>query len=421
MSSWEIQSLIDETEEELRLSRARQESLQDDLREVRDIISSLEGELRVAINETTEEKRSVERLIALSKTNKSNIRGPGWASAGAQDIETGFDEATNFAYTQLSRLDSALGRENMGERSAFREVLNNIVSIPEQFLGIQISGHPSSPSEPYEAHPDTWGSVEVVPLLTEVPKDEVIKGAAPTSVLKYAGGNLLSARTLQLVDLSLVLDTSYEYEVGDKIGAIPYRVYTINREGWGDGDRTAERLGEDVSASMLAAEGRRAIVLLGGPGKPDILSLDANGMVWMTEVKGSFRGTSLSRSGLLRSVNSDITDPLAAPSDPLGGKLKVWENSPEWLRRSGADVLRNLMAMESKAEDPAVRAGIRELAQRYAEAVSAGFEQSNHATEIFQIGSLPDGDSLPYLEPNPTLHAYCAEVEPARITQVTTE
>jgi hypothetical protein len=77
--------------------------------------------------------------------------------------------------------------------------------------------------------------------------------------------------------------------------------------------------------------------------------------------------------------------------------------------------------MESKAEDPAVKAGIRELAQRYAEAVSSGFEQSGHSNEIFQIGSLPDGDSLPYLEPSPTLHAYCAEVEPARITQVTTE
>jgi len=218
-----------------------------------------------------------------------------------------------------------------------------------------------------------------------------------------------------------MIDSTYDYEVGEKTGAIPYRVYSVPRQDRIIDGETAERLGLSVTSSILAAEGRRAIVLLGGPAKPDMISLDSAGKLWLTEVKGTFKGTALSRAGLLRSVIGNPDDPRAQLPDPLTGKVKVWENSPEWLRRSGADVLRNLKAMEEAAADQSAKSAVRELMLRYAEAVSAGFEPTSHMTEMFQVGSSSIGESLPYLDASPALHAYCAEVEPERITQVEVE
>lgn len=420
MSSWDIQALIDEKEGEIARSQAHLDSLEDELLGVRGYISTLEGELKVLTSEAVDEKAHVQSLIARSHSNQSEILGPEWVSPGTANIATAFNEAIGFAYSQLARLESALNA-NQSDKEPFELPLpQNFIPSADGLLLSDMQDQPSISAEsPYDSFepmlPGSLGASSFSPIASI---QEYEEGSA--SVLCYANGVFSAFDTPKVGQISVVLDTTYDYEVGAKTGSVPYKVYAIPACDWTNDKGSAERFGVEVTAAMLAAEGRRAIVSLGGPGKPDLISLDAMGRIWMTEVKGSFKGRPLYKSGLLRDVR-ELSELYEDRPDPLGGRERVWENSPDWLRRSGPDVLRVLKQIEAATEDSKIKADVKELTLRYAEAVSAGFDKNSHTTEIFQVASLADDQGAPYLDPNPTVHAYCAEVEPARITQVDVE
>jgi hypothetical protein len=170
----------------------------------------------------------------------------------------------------------------------------------------------------------------------------------------------------------------------------------------------------EVAVSFLASQRHRAIVVLGGPGRPDVLSLDQSGKLRITEVKGTRSGTSLAQAGLLRTVSEGSEDPLST--------IKLFENSPEWLRRNSADVLTNLKQMEMAATNASQRAHLQDLAHKWGKAIAKDFRLNDeYSTEIIQVGFSSSGEGLPFLEPSTMLHAYCGEVQPERIVQIDLE
>jgi hypothetical protein len=393
MYSTEIQSLIDDAESALANARTRVERLGAEAQHVREEISQLESELRAVYDEGMHEKLKIQSIIHVNRLHSTSIDGPDWAQQGIREIEASTGDALTFAQAQLARLDSVMAESAESDPSS--------TSVYVRSLSVGDSASRDARALPLGVGSDMERAAETPRSLVSV-----VAGAVTLTPLRHP------------INTGLVVESKYEFEVGEKRGAIPYRIFSLT-----DPDsleiQNPEELGVRVTAEMLAAEGRPCIIALGGPGKPDILSLDGVGKLWMTEVKGSFKGTPLARAGLLRTLKPD-TPPELAAADPLTGTLKVWENSPEWLRRSGVDVLKSLTMIERTVDDAELRTRIHELTLRYAQAVTTGFEEEDYCTEIFQVGALAGSESLPYLDPNPTLHAYCADVEPTRITQVTT-
>lgn len=407
MYSWEIESLIDETEGEIDACRDSINDLQSELYEVQQVITLLESRLQSKIEEVIQEKNSIEQIVSQHRQSRIDSTSD-WASVGAAEIEQAYDEAHSFALYQLSRINSALNEHdsstNFQSPSSNFGFAGNFPSVDgENFKFGQVTAGADDSTEIANFYSEAVNANEA--------QDSLIN---QTLVFTYIGGQIELLMPQALDGISQTLETTYDYEVGDKSGSVPYRVYRIPKEAWNKEDYTAESFAVNVAVSKLIAEGRQAIVILGGPGKPDIISVDANNKLCFTEVKGSYSGRHLANSGLLRTVKDETEDPLL-------GETKVWENSPEWLRRSGVDVLRNLKDMQDKNDDPNTKSQLQELYLLYSDAVANGFEKDNHLTEIYQVGNLDDGDELPYLEANATLHAYCAEVEPESITQISTE
>lgn len=409
MGSWEIQSLIEETEQEIAQCCNNISNLESQLYEVQQYIAILESKLQIKIDEIIQEKNSLELLVyrqGQSRVDKSYD----WASAGAADIEQGYDEAYNFSLHQLSRINLALNDHDSSTKFPILPLdfnfATNLSPVDwENFKFEQFTNDADNSTETKKF----YGEFAKINEAQNTPLSQ-------TPVLRYAGGEIETLTPNPLDGIFRTLETTYDYEVGDKSGSVPYYVYKIPKESWNKEAYTAENFGINVTISMLKAEGRQAIVILGGPGKPDIISINSNNKLCFTEVKGSYSGRSLANSGLLRTVKDETET-----KDPLLGETKVWENSPEWLRRNGEKVLRNLKDIQDKNDDEETKSQLQELYLLCADAVANGFENVDYLTEIFQVGNLDDGEELPYLEANATLHAYCAEVEPESITQISTE
>jgi len=394
MHSTEIQALIDDAESALAGAQARVERLGAEIQNVREEISHLESELRAVYDDGMHEKLTIQSIIDVNRRQSTSIDGPDWAQQGIREIDASTGEARTFAQAQLARLDSVLAESAESDLSSR-------------------SGYAGSSSVGGSGLVRDRGAMQ-----RGVTSNDEGPAPTPRSLVSVAGGEVTLTSLENPINTALVVESTYEFEVGERRGAIPYRVFSLADTGSLE-IQNPEEFGVRVTAEMLAAEGRPCIIALGGPSKPDILSLDGAGNLWLTEVKGSFKGTPLARAGLLRTLKPD-TPTEAAAADPLTSTVKVWENSPEWLRRSGVDVLKNLTMIEGTVDDADLRTKIHELTLRYAQAVTTGFEEEDYCTEIFQVGALAGSESLPYLDPNPTLHAYCADVEPTRITQVTT-
>ena len=208
--------------------------------------------------------------------------------------------------------------------------------------------------------------------------------------------------------LKTLLDSSYGFNLDGVQGEIPHRVYALETTSTED---NIEFAAVKTTAAFLAGEGAQEIVVIGGPGRPDMVSLGGDGELLITEIKGTKVGTRLAQAGLLRIGASEV-------ADPLTGELGVFENSPAWLRRSGLDVVRRLQEAERNATVPSQRDNLHELVQRYSEAVASGFAPGSYRTDLFQIGFLPGDQELEWASPSPMTHAFCAEVRPERIVQV---
>lgn len=174
---------------------------------------------------------------------------------------------------------------------------------------------------------------------------------------------------------------------------------------------TMEAIGVAYASALLGAEARGAILSLGGPGRPDMLSLDADQTLWITEIKATERGgLGLHETGLLRS--------LAAPD---GGEQRLFENSTPWLQRSGVEVLRSIEAALMRGGGTAEMEALAILRDRYAEAVRSGFSSEAFRSEVVQVGLIaPDADYLLPLTVSRSgiMDRFVDEVRPDRIAQV---
>ena len=176
-------------------------------------------------------------------------------------------------------------------------------------------------------------------------------------------------------------------------------------------DLTVETIGVVYATALLGAEGRGAIFSLGGPGRPDMLSLDAEQNLWITEIKATLQGgRGLHETGLLRTL-----------SDGDGGTNQLFENSSAWLQRSGIDVLRGIDGRIQRAVSPAEAEELSILRDRYAEAVRFGFASDRFKAEVIQVGLVtPDSDYLlPLTVANSRMmDRFIDDVRPERIVQV---
>ncbi len=191
---------------------------------------------------------------------------------------------------------------------------------------------------------------------------------------------------------------------------VPYDSYVVADSLDTDG-LSMEAIGVAYASALLGAEGRDAILSLGGPGRPDMLSLDRDRNLWITEIKATQQGgRGLHETGLLRSL-----------TDAAGVPLQLFENSAPWLRRSGVEVLRSIEAALTRAASTAEMETLAVLKDRYVEAVRAGFPSEAFKSEVVQVGLIsPDADYLlPLTVANSgVIDRFVDDVRPDRIAQV---
>lgn len=103
------------------------------------------------------------------------------------------------------------------------------------------------------------------------------------------------------------------------------------------------------TTAYLDTLGHSAIVDVGGPGLPDMLSLSFDKRICITEIKGTKSQTDLHASGLKRTVMDKNSD------EGLRQEV-LMENSPAWLLRSrnGHDsVIQTLGAIDAAIDQAA--------------------------------------------------------------------
>lgn len=169
--------------------------------------------------------------------------------------------------------------------------------------------------------------------------------------------------------------------------------------------------------SLLQARGHRVALSVGGPGLPDVISLDASGRLWISEVKGTTISGKLPASGLKRTL---------ATGSHANAPYTMFENAPEWLLRhtSGIGRVEQVLGAIDKAIESTAEAGhklqLRELRERYRDAARQGFSPLICDKQLVQVGFQNANDNLapPSWFRSELLDEYIHEVEPAKIVQV---
>ncbi len=173
-------------------------------------------------------------------------------------------------------------------------------------------------------------------------------------------------------------------------------------------NRQSEVLGVEATKHYLANNGFTCIHEFGGGGDreggamPDIVCRGPDGRPWVIEAKGTQTGTKLKDMGLDRG------------SDGAGGR--VWENSPEWLQRSGE---KTLSAMDARL-DKHPNVELQSLRDDYAGLVDNGFDDPRaYGRMVAQ-----SGDNLTALDGSRLqgkIAEYVHDVKPNAIVQIRTD
>lgn len=171
-------------------------------------------------------------------------------------------------------------------------------------------------------------------------------------------------------------------------------------------NKQGEVLGLEATKHYLAEQGFTCIQELGGGGEggamPDIVCRGVDGRPWVVEVKGTQTGTKLKDMGLDRG--------------PDGAGGTVWENSPDWLQRSGEKTLEAMDAHLAECPDFELQA----LRDDYAGLVENGFDDH----EAYGNMVAQAGDNLTALDPSNLqgkIADYANEVDPDCIVQIRTD
>ncbi len=231
-------------------------------------------------------------------------------------------------------------------------------------------------------------------------------------------------------DLTVFLESTYDYEIllgpTDTLlrGSVPYRVFTLPRSRWDQRGRTAERFAVETAMAWMTSRGRRAVVALGGPGKPDILSLTQDGRLVRSEIKGTFNNTPLAGQGVFRTVRvakfervPDVLKPSAVRLPDGSFRVTVAENSREWVQINAGSILRSLDLIAKQVKDPSMQASYIELADKFKRSYRDG-RIGREASELVQVGQGGPGGELPYPDASTTMSRYCYEARPDQIVQL---
>lgn len=206
---------------------------------------------------------------------------------------------------------------------------------------------------------------------------------------------------------------------------VPLAVFELPKDRWDAGDRRQEDFGVETAMAWMAARGRRAIVAIGGPGRPDVLSLTHDGQLVRSEVKGTFSGTSLGAAGLFRprivsrmeQVSLSLLPQIWDGNGPANDSVKVAENSRSWIAISAGSVLKQLDQLADQVEDSGLRTDYMELADRFRTSYLDG-RFVEEGSEVIQVGQ---GEELPDPSNSIVLHQYCEAARPSQIIQINVE
>jgi hypothetical protein len=357
----------------------------------------------------SEMKRMVGRLKrVLDCTNFTApslpVQGPFSSTSGLHTIRQAYEQASSFALVLLQRLETALNASIAGARTAPEFGLstregNADFTAGQGDCGIEEDFHTLSPGENRYVVVMQGGEALVS---TVGPMDDVVEGE--TDVLAY---NVVDAR-----DGRVLVARS-----------VPFKAFTLPPNRWDAGERSQEIFGVDTAMAWMAARGRRAIVALGGPGRPDILSLTRNGKLVRSEVKGTFSDTSLGASGLFRSrkvsrmeqISLSFLPQIWDGKGPAKDSISVAENSREWIAISAGSILRHLDQVAAQMDDPQLKADYSELADRFRSSYLEG-RLVEEGSEVIQVGRSADG--LPDPADSMAVHQYCEVARPSQIVQI---
>jgi hypothetical protein len=174
--------------------------------------------------------------------------------------------------------------------------------------------------------------------------------------------------------------------------------------------------------AWMAARGRQAIVSLGGPGRPDILSLTRDGRLVRTEVKGTFAGTQLGESGLFRrrqvkrfeQVSLALLPQIWDGKGPANETVLVAENSRDWISITAGSILRQLDEMVEQLTDPILRRNYTTLSDKFRSSYLDG-RLVDEDSEVIQVGL---GIELPDPRDSIKTYEYLAEAKPTQVVQI---
>jgi hypothetical protein len=174
--------------------------------------------------------------------------------------------------------------------------------------------------------------------------------------------------------------------------------------------------------AWMAARGRRAIVSLGGPGCPDILSLTRDGRIVRTEVKGTFTGTQLGASGLFRSrqvkrfeqVTLSLLPQIWDGKGPANESVLVAENSRDWISISAGRILKQIDEVVKQLTDPMLRRHYSDLSDKFRSSYLEGGLEDEYS-ELIQVGQ---GFELPDPRNSMRTYQYLAEAKPSQVVQI---
>jgi len=204
------------------------------------------------------------------------------------------------------------------------------------------------------------------------------------------------------------------YATVDGSRTVPYESYSLFDTLSVDG-LSVEEKSLMYAEAFLQSRGHRAVMSIGGPGLPDIISLDRDGRLWISEIKGTDVSRLLPATGLERTLSGEGQE-----------SQTLFENSSAWLLRQTAAFNRvdQVLTAANRAYEGENDAGKKEefrlLRESYRAAAREGFNALSCDKQLVQVGFQGDGDNLrpPSAMRSQVLDRYIGDVEPAMIVQV---
>lgn len=216
--------------------------------------------------------------------------------------------------------------------------------------------------------------------------------------------------------------TQERYVTQDNSTSVSTETYTVF-DTLGIVGQTIEKMGVMHTEALLRSQGRTLVIEIGGKGMPDMLSLDQDNRLWITEIKATQNSNDIYQSGLLRTLKKED-----AHGNLGREKARVLELSAEWLGWKDRNVLmarpslvlRAISAAINKEGDPARKESLRLLSSQFREAARQGFHPQVCRKELVQVGMQADSNTLKPLQvmQSKLIDDFCKEVQPDRIVQV---